>query len=81
MSGYCHSNGVLWDIGANMEIISAHFAHPKYMLKAIHAFEANPDMFAVFQPLFANHPIVKGHIFLMTLGPCTLVSHLHRDIT
>ncbi len=61
MSQYCHPDGVLWDIGANMGLISAHFADPKYRLKAIHAFEPNPDMFSVFQSLFRNNPTVHGH--------------------
>jgi FkbM family methyltransferase len=61
MSQYCKPNGVLWDIGANIGIISAYFANPDHTLKAIHAFEPNPEMFTKFKALFASNNIIHGH--------------------
>ena len=61
MSRYCKPNGVLWDIGANIGIISAYFVNPVHGLKAIHAFEPNPEMFTSFSALCANSPIIHGH--------------------
>jgi len=66
MSQYCQPNDVLWDIGANSGIISAHFANPVYKLKAIYAFEPNPEIFATFRSLFSNNPVVHGHNFALS---------------
>ena len=61
MAKYCKPNGVLWDIGANIGLISAYFAAPAFELHAIHAFEPNPDIYARLQQLFKNLPVVHGH--------------------
>lgn len=61
MSPYCKPDGVLWDIGANVGIISAYFANHEYALKAIHAFEPNPEIFTTFTELFAGCHLIHGH--------------------
>ena len=61
MSRYCRPDGVLWDIGANVGMISAYFVHPAHAVQAIHAFEPNPEMFTALSGLFADCPIMHGH--------------------
>ena len=61
MSRYCLPDGVLWDIGANIGLISAYFVNPRHRLKAIHAFEPNPEMFSRFIALCAESHIIHGH--------------------
>lgn len=65
MTQYSQPNDVLWDIGANIGIISAHFANPEYKLKAIYAFEPNPEIFETLSYLFINNPIFHGHNFAL----------------
>ena len=61
MSHYCKPNGVFWDIGANIGIISAYFVNHKKKLRAIHAFEPNPKMFTMLRNLFADSHILHVH--------------------
>lgn len=68
MSQYCKPDGVLWDIGANIGIISAYFVNPEHKLKAIHAFEPNPEMFIRIKTLFASNPILHGHNIALSSG-------------
>ena len=34
---------VLWDVGANVGFVSGYFAHPRFQLSSLHAFEPNPN--------------------------------------
>lgn len=57
---------VLWDVGANVGVVSAHFAHPRFRLAGLHAFEPNPRPLRSLQSLFRDlchvrvHPIALG---------------------
>ena len=53
--------GVLWDIGANVGLISAHFARAERGLSAVHAFEPVPGPLVTLQSLFAGHCVVRVH--------------------
>ena len=61
MARYCEPNGVLWDIGANIGLISAFFAGADFRLRVIHAFEPNPEIYGRLNCLFSQHPIMHGH--------------------
>jgi len=61
MSQHCKPNSVLWDIGANIGIISAYFVKSEHALQAIHAFEPNPEVFSKLKALFANCHTIHGH--------------------
>ncbi len=76
MSRYCRPDGVLWDIGANVGIITARFVNPEYQLQAIHAFEPNPEMFARFRALFAESHIVHGHNIALSSGSGQRLLHV-----
>jgi FkbM family methyltransferase len=54
---------VLWDVGANVGFISGHFAHPRYQLAAVHAFEPNPAPLKSLQSLLATCPNATVHPF------------------
>lgn len=61
MSRYCHPDSVLWDIGANIGMVSAFFAAPLYKLKSIQVFEPNPVMFSALQSLLGSSPVCHLH--------------------
>lgn len=61
MAKHLPPGGVLWDIGANVGLISAHFARSERGLSAIHAFEPVPGPLRTVQSLFAGHPVVRVH--------------------
>ena len=61
MAQFCEPDGVLWDIGANIGLISAFFARTDFQLRAIHAFEPNPEIYRRLTYLFNEHQIVYGH--------------------
>ena len=75
MSRFCKSDSVLWDIGANIGMISAHFSNPVHNLRAIHAFEPNPVLFASLQALFCNSRI--SHIHNIALSSDNTTKQLH----
>ena len=54
---------VLWDIGANVGMVSGYFANPNHGLRGICAFEPNPTPFKTLQSLFQNHPRVRVYPF------------------
>jgi FkbM family methyltransferase len=54
---------VLWDVGANVGFVSAHFAHPRHRLGAVHAFEPAPGPLRVLDSLFRGHKLVRVHPF------------------
>jgi len=61
MAKHLPPGGVLWDIGANVGLICAHFARAGRGLSAIHAFEPVPGPLRSLQSLFAGHPVVRVH--------------------
>ena len=65
-------SAVFWDIGANAGCISGYFAHPRFKLGNIHAFEPNPEALKTLQPLFKDHPRVVVHPFGLGLTDSTL---------
>ncbi len=54
---------VLWDVGANVGAVSAIFAHPRFKLASLHAFEPNPDPLKTLQSLFSANPLCVVHPF------------------
>jgi FkbM family methyltransferase len=80
---------VFWDVGANIGIVSGHFAHPRFKLSSLHAFEPNPGPLKTLQSLFpANgrcvvHPFGLGDknqvitLSLSSAGSC--VGSMARD--
>lgn len=55
------AGGVLWDVGANVGLVSAHFARSSKRPAAIHAFEPVPGPHRTLASLFAGHPVVRIH--------------------
>ncbi|MGD0812236.1 MAG: FkbM family methyltransferase [Verrucomicrobiota bacterium] len=54
---------VLWDVGANVGIVSSHFAQPRFQLSSLQAFEPNPVPFKSLQSLFQGHAVARAHNF------------------
>jgi len=54
---------VFWDIGANIGAVSGHFAHPRFKLSSLHAFEPNPSPLKTLKSLFLNNPRCVVHSF------------------
>jgi FkbM family methyltransferase len=54
---------VFWDVGANIGVVSCHFAQPRYQLSSLQAFEPNPAPFKTLQSLFVNHAFARAHHF------------------
>jgi FkbM family methyltransferase len=54
---------VFWDVGANIGVVSAHFANPSFKLSSLHAFEPNPGPLKSLQSLFAANPRIVVHPF------------------
>jgi FkbM family methyltransferase len=52
---------VLWDVGANVGWVCAHFVRPEYDLSSLQAFEPNPVPLKPLLSLFENHPRVQVH--------------------
>jgi FkbM family methyltransferase len=65
MQQFLVPGAVLWDVGAFAGYISAHFAHPRFRLKAIHAFEPNPATLLALRKLFNNSSTVVIHPFAL----------------
>jgi hypothetical protein len=59
MERFLKPGGVLWDIGAHTGYFAAHFAHPRLQLRAIHAFEPNPEPLVLLRTLLGNCPVVS----------------------
>jgi FkbM family methyltransferase len=57
--------GVLYDVGANVGLVSAHFARDSFALSRVVAFEPNPAALKSLASLFAGHARV-------TVVPCGL---------
>jgi len=54
---------VFWDVGANVGMVSGHFAHPRFQLSSLHAFEPNPDPLKTLQSLFSDNARCVVHPF------------------
>jgi len=54
---------VFWDVGANVGFVSAHFAHPRFKLSSLHAFEPNPVPLKTLQSLFSGNARCFAHPF------------------
>jgi FkbM family methyltransferase len=54
---------VFWDVGANVGSVSGHFAHPRYKLSSLHAFEPNPSALKTLQSLFSANARCIVHPF------------------
>jgi FkbM family methyltransferase len=52
---------VLWDVGANVGWVCAHFVRPEHGLSSIQAFEPNPVPLKPLLSLFDKHPRVRVH--------------------
>ena len=60
MEKFVKPGDVLWDVGANVGVITTYFARSQRP-RAIHAFEPNPLPLKPLQSLFRNSPIVTVH--------------------
>lgn len=65
MEKYLHPGAVLWDVGAYVGYITAHFAHPRFQLSSIHAFEPNPRSLGYLQQLYKGHQKVRIHPYAL----------------
>jgi len=54
---------VLWDVGANVGLVSLHFSQAAFGLKKIHAFEPSSGPRKSLQALLGSHPNVCVHPF------------------
>lgn len=54
---------VFWDVGANIGTVSGYFAHPRFKLSSLHAFEPNPAPLKTLQSLFSTHSRCVVHPF------------------
>jgi len=54
---------VFWDVGANIGTVSGHFAHPRFRLSSLHAFEPNPGPLKTLQSLFSANTRCVVHPF------------------
>ncbi len=81
---------VLWDVGANIGVVTTYFARTLPTLASIHAFEPNPSVLKTLCPLFSNSPLVHVHavglghkddvLRLQTLGADTAWGTVARKI-
>ena len=55
------AGGVLWDVGANVGLVSAHFARAAKKPSVIHAFEPVPGPRRTLESLFLGHAVVRVH--------------------
>jgi FkbM family methyltransferase len=54
---------VFWDVGANVGAVSGHFAHPRFKLSSLHAFEPNPGPLNTLQSMFSGNSRCVVHPF------------------
>lgn len=63
MATRLHPGDVLWDVGANVGLVSLHFSHSSFGLKRIHAFEPSAGPRRCLQALLGSHERVCVHSF------------------
>jgi len=56
---------VFWDVGANVGMVSGYFAHPRFQLSSLHAFEPNPAPFKTLRSLLSDNARCIAHPFGM----------------
>ncbi|HEV2209376.1 MAG TPA: FkbM family methyltransferase [Verrucomicrobiae bacterium] len=81
MEAFLPPGAVLWDVGAFAGYISAHFAHPRFKLAAIHAFEPNPVTLAPLRKLFTGSSKVTIHPFALGCADKTMELAVNPDST
>jgi FkbM family methyltransferase len=54
---------VFWDVGANVGAVSGHFAHPRFKLSSLHAFEPNPSPLKTLQSMLTANARCVVHPF------------------
>jgi FkbM family methyltransferase len=57
------SGDVFWDVGANVGTVSGYFAHPRFKLSSLHAFEPNPGPLKTLQSLLSGNSRCLVHPF------------------
>jgi FkbM family methyltransferase len=63
MARRLHPGDILWDVGANVGLVSLHFSQPCFRLKKIHAFEPSTGPLRTLSTLFDSSLNVKIHSF------------------
>lgn len=61
MAARLRPGDVLWDVGANVGLVSLYFAQDQFSLKKIHSFEPSPGPWKTLQSLFLSDPRVSPH--------------------
>jgi FkbM family methyltransferase len=67
---------VFWDVGANIGTVSAYFAHPRFGLSSLHAFEPNPGPLKTLQSLFSANARCRAHPFGLGDSERRMTMHL-----
>jgi len=63
MAARLNPGDVLWDVGANVGLVSLHFSHPSFGLKRIHAFEPSVGPRKCLESLLGSHARACVHSF------------------
>ena len=63
MAARLHAGEVLWDVGANVGLVSLHFSQPFFALKKIHAFEPSAGPRKALEALLGSQARVSIHPF------------------
>lgn len=61
MEKFLRPGGCLWDVGANVGIISLYFSNPRCSLSRIDMFEPNPALIPLLEEIFSRQKIAKIH--------------------
>ena len=65
IENFLRPGAVFWDVGAFAGYISAYFAHPRYQLASVQAFEPNPATLEGLRKLLKNSAVVTIHPFAL----------------
>ena len=63
MARRLYAGDILWDVGANVGLVSLHFSQPNFHLGKIHAFEPSAGPLRALQTLFDSSLNVEVHSF------------------
>lgn len=63
MATRLHPGDVLWDVGANVGLVSLHFSNPSFGLKRVHAFEPSAGPRRCLEALLGSQERVCVHSF------------------